>query len=75
MDEWLLLRQYVEENSQTAFAGLVERYINLVYTTCLREVHDAVATLACATGVDDGGLHELAARAFEQLQAVSRALR
>ena len=40
MNEWRLLREYVEENSQAAFARLVERYINLVYSTCLREVHD-----------------------------------
>src|SRR5919107_4716580 len=41
MDEWQLLREYVEHNSQAAFAGLIERYINLVYSTCLREVRDA----------------------------------
>ena len=41
----------------------------------LRDVHHAVSALACAGGDDNGGLHELAARAFEQLQAVSRALR
>jgi len=41
MDEWRLLRQFIEDNSQPAFAGLVERYINLVYTTALREVRDA----------------------------------
>lgn len=40
MDEWQLLRQYVEQNSQAAFASLLERYINLVYSTCLRELRD-----------------------------------
>jgi len=41
MDEWRLLRECVENNSQAAFAGLIERYINLVYSTCLREVRDS----------------------------------
>ena len=31
-----LLRRYQEENSETAFTALVERYINLVYSTGLR---------------------------------------
>ena len=41
MHDWQLLREYLDNNSQEAFAGLVERHINLVYSTCLREVHDA----------------------------------
>jgi RNA polymerase sigma factor (sigma-70 family) len=41
MSEWRYLSEYVETGSQTAFAALVERYIDLVYSTCLREVHDA----------------------------------
>jgi hypothetical protein len=40
----------------------------------LRDVHDAVAVLARANGEHNSALHELAARAIEQLQAVSRAL-
>ncbi len=38
--DWLLLRRYAKENSQEAFAVLTVRYLNLVYSICLREVHD-----------------------------------
>ena len=38
--DWILLRRYVKENSQEAFAALTARYLNLVYAVCLREVHD-----------------------------------
>jgi hypothetical protein len=40
----------------------------------LRDVHEAVSALARATGADSVPLRELAGRALEQLQAVSRAL-
>src|SRR5688500_376122 len=36
-----LLKAYVEDSSQAAFAALVERYIDFVYSACLREVRDA----------------------------------
>lgn len=42
MHDWQLLRDYVEHNSQTAFAALVERHANMVYSTCLRETGDAM---------------------------------
>ena len=35
-DDITLLRQYAEGNSEAAFAALVERYVNLVYSTALR---------------------------------------
>src|ERR1044071_3566406 len=38
-----LLRQYQEENSETAFNALVERYINLVYSTALRRAGSSSA--------------------------------
>ena len=41
MQDWQLLKQYADDGSQTAFAELVERHINLVHATCLREVRDA----------------------------------
>lgn len=40
MDDWRLLRQYVEQDSQAAFATLSQRYVNLVYSVCRREVGD-----------------------------------
>ncbi len=41
MQDALLLRRYVREQSQAAFAEIVQRYRRLVYFTCLREVGDA----------------------------------
>ncbi len=39
--DWQLLREYVNAGSQESFAALVERHVNFVYSTCLREVRDA----------------------------------
>ena len=36
MDDIALLRQYAEDNSESAFATLVTRHVNLVYSTALR---------------------------------------
>ncbi|HEY2328863.1 MAG TPA: sigma-70 family RNA polymerase sigma factor [Verrucomicrobiae bacterium] len=38
MDDSVLLRQYAENNSAEAFASLVTRHINLVYSVALRQV-------------------------------------
>jgi len=43
MDDITLLREYAETDSETAFAHLVGRYINLVYSTALRSVGNAHA--------------------------------
>ena len=40
MQDWRLLREYVEQGSETAFAQLVKTHLNLVYATCLREVRE-----------------------------------
>ena len=37
-DDSALLRQYAENNSDEAFAALVTRHINLVYSVALRQV-------------------------------------
>ncbi len=41
MDDWQLLRRFVDHNSQEAFATLTTRYLNLVYSVCRRELTDA----------------------------------
>src|ERR1700759_2060064 len=38
VDDISLLREYVERNSEAAFAGIVARHINLVYSVALRYV-------------------------------------
>lgn len=41
MKDQQLLRQFVEQNSQEAFAALTTRYLNLVYSVCRRELDNA----------------------------------
>jgi RNA polymerase sigma factor (sigma-70 family) len=43
MDDWRLLRQYVDEGSETAFADLVSRHINVVYSAAFRRLGDSHA--------------------------------
>lgn len=40
MNDLELLRTYVREGSQAAFAELARRYVNLVYSAAMRHVHD-----------------------------------
>ena len=42
-DDIRLLKQYADENSEAAFAELVARYVNLVYSAALRTVGNAHA--------------------------------
>lgn len=48
-DDTELLRRYAEEGSQAAFAELVQRQVNLVYTAALRQVHGDAHLAADAT--------------------------
>jgi DNA-directed RNA polymerase specialized sigma24 family protein len=38
MDDWILLQEYVERRSESAFAELVRRHMPLVFGACLREL-------------------------------------
>jgi len=41
MNDWELVRQYVTQESETAFSALVTRYVDLVYMSAMRQVHDS----------------------------------
>jgi DNA-directed RNA polymerase specialized sigma24 family protein len=43
LDDIALLKQFAETDSEPAFAGIVSRHLNLVYSTALRSVGDAHA--------------------------------
>ena len=46
-----LLRRYAEAGSETAFAELRQRYVRLVYATCLRETQNRMLAEDAAQGV------------------------
>src|SRR5688572_14798088 len=41
VEDFALLREYVASQSETAFRTLVERHVDMVYATALRQVRDA----------------------------------
>ncbi len=41
MEDWQLLRRFVDAGSEAAFARLMERHRGLVYSTCRRELGDS----------------------------------
>jgi DNA-directed RNA polymerase specialized sigma24 family protein len=43
LDDIALLRQFAENDSEPAFAGIVSRHLNLVYSTALRATGNAHA--------------------------------
>jgi RNA polymerase sigma factor (sigma-70 family) len=40
MDDWQLLKSYARDDSQDAFAEIVRRHVNLVYSAALRQVQE-----------------------------------
>ncbi|MBN8249320.1 MAG: sigma-70 family RNA polymerase sigma factor, partial [Verrucomicrobia bacterium] len=40
MNDWTLIREYVEQGSEVAFATLVRQYVDLVHAAALRQVHE-----------------------------------
>ena len=40
MDDWQNLEAYVKTGSEKAFGELVARYSGIVYSACLRQLHD-----------------------------------
>jgi uncharacterized protein (TIGR03435 family) len=51
LDDITLLRQYAENNSESAFAALAERHVNLVYSVALRNVGNPHAAEEIAQAV------------------------
>src|SRR5215211_5966558 len=43
MEDWRLLQHYAKSGSEAAFTDLVDRHINLVYSTALRRLKDPQA--------------------------------
>ena len=50
-DDIALLKEYAESGSETAFAALAERHVNLVYSAALRSVGNAHAAQEIAQAV------------------------
>jgi RNA polymerase sigma factor (sigma-70 family) len=51
MDDWQLLREYVDRGSEPAFTALVKRHLNLVYSAARRRLGDSHAAEEVAQSV------------------------
>ena len=52
-DDMTLVRRYAASQSESAFAALVERYLDLVYSAAMRQVRDATAGVLDRTTLAD----------------------
>lgn len=51
MDDWVLLRRYAATGSEEAFAELVGRHVDMVYSVAWRRLNDAHAAQEVAQSV------------------------
>jgi hypothetical protein len=50
MNDWSLLRQYVERRSEAAFESLVRRHLDMVYSAAWRQTGCRPNLISCTIG-------------------------